>query len=831
MSRMDSCIAHVRERDRVEQPLEDHLRGVADRARKNADKLGLGKAGELLGLLHDIGKYSAAFQNYIRSAEGLLDQDSDDYVDAAQQKGKIDHSTAGSRLVWEALSDPHDPLRDNTAQILALALASHHSGLIDCLMPDGTDLFTRRMEKADGKSHFSEVCSKIFPDLGKRIRELLEDREVLDAFRKHFHALAVAEKAVPSQAPSRLYFKTGLLLRVLFSCLIDADRTDTVDFEKSGAVRLRQKGEYVDWTILAARLEDRLSSFGAKGPINEGRRKISNDCKNAGIRDKGIFTLTVPTGGGKTLASLRFALHHALKWKNTPQKIDRIFYIIPYTSIIDQNARVVRDILEPPEERGKIVLECHSNLTEEKETWREKLLAENWDAPIVFTTNVQFLETLFGGGTRSVRRMHQLVNSVIIFDEIQTLPVRTAHLFCNAVNFLVERCGGTIVLCTATQPLLNGVDKSLGALAYTSDDEIVTDVPGLFETFRRVEVVDRVRPGGYADEDIASLILDEREAFETCLAIANTTETARNLYGLVKEKFENVVHLSANMCPAHRREVLEKIRTCLGCEPQIPLVCVSTQVVEAGVDVDFGAVVRCMAGLDSIAQAAGRCNRHGYRNVGRVSIVNPQNERIEKLDDIRQGREDAERVLREIRNAPASVGTDLLSPTILERYFQYYFYNRANEMIYHVEKPRSDNLLNMLSENRFAAYDYDLKKPERPISLRQSFAAAAELFKAIDAPTRGIVVPCGDGEELIARLCGEEFNPAKTAALLRQAQQYSVNIYPGVFDVLQKQDALYEIRLNSDRTPLGVWALREEYYSSEFGVSREPVRKSRTLDI
>ncbi len=352
-------------------------------------------------------------------------------------------------------------------------------------------------------------------------------------------------------------FKVGLLVRFLFSCLIDADRIDTADFEKPAAARHRLNGRYTDWPLLIERLEKHLQGFTIRNPIDEIRRSISDHCLDGAIRGKGIYTLTVPTGGGKTLASLRFALHHVER-----HKMDRVIYVIPFTSIIDQNAKVVRDILEPTkDDRGRVVLEHHSNLTSEQQGWREKMLTENWDAQVIFTTSVQLLEAIFSEGTRGARRMHQLANAVLIFDEIQTLPVNCVHLFCNTMNFLVEHCGSTVVLCTATQPLLNLVDPGKGALKFTKNDDLMPDVKGLFDDLKRVEVVNQRKPGGWTDEEIARLALSEVVHSGSCLVIVNTKKSAQALYRLCREAAGiQTFHLSTSMCPAHRKEILDKIR-------------------------------------------------------------------------------------------------------------------------------------------------------------------------------------------------------------------------------------------------------------------------------
>jgi|LSQX01.3.fsa_nt_gb CRISPR-associated endonuclease/helicase Cas3 len=818
-------IAHVREKDGARQTLEDHLFGTASLSRKHAEKITLGVMGELQGLLHDIGKYSPEFQAYLASAEGILDQDSDEYVDAAQKKGKIDHSSAGAQYLWKNI--PHnDPLLHSAAQILALSIASHHSGLIDCLAPDGSDIFTRRMNKPDRSTHFTEVLGKIPIPVTRRIQEILEEPELYREFRNYLSSIIQKEKdhhtGTNNEKMSLVSFKIGLTLRMLFSCLIDGDRTDTANFEKDWTASARQEGDYVSWSVLAERLEQHLESLKSDGPVNETRKKVSEECRAAAMRERGFFTLSVPTGGGKTLASLRFALHHALRFEHSPRKIDRILYVIPYTSIIDQNAQVARDILEKHHERNQVVLECHSNLSEEWESWRSRLLSENWDAPIVFTTSVQFLEALFGGGTRSVRRMHQLANTILIFDEIQTLPVRTVHMFCNALNFLVDHCGTSAVLCTATQPLLHKVNRSLGSLRCSEKDEIVQDVPVLFETFRRVDVFDRTRPKGYTDEEIASLTLNQQKNFTTCLVVVNTTGMARRLYGMIKGAFSETVHLSAAMCPAHRREVLKQIRNSLEKNPQLPLICVSTQVIEAGVDLDFGSVIRCLAGMDSMAQAAGRCNRHGLREKGQVLIVNPREDPIDRLVDIKVGRDEAQILLQEMKNEGCG-SVDLLHPDVMTRYFEHYFFKRAEDMAYPVTEHRNDTLLNMLSSNTMAAAGY--RPPagySHQIPLKQSFASAASLFQAIDASTRGVIVPYGEGREVITELSGKIDNPAGGKALLRRAQFFAVNVYPNIFNKLIKSNAVYEIN------GLGLWGLREEYYSQEFGLAHEAVTRLET---
>jgi CRISPR-associated endonuclease/helicase Cas3 len=405
-------IAHVR-KNLVEpdtyQKICDHLSNVSNISKKNSSKVGLAKAGELLGLLHDFGKYSDAFQSYLGSATGLINQDEDDYVDSQGLKGKVDHSTAGAQYIWNFTKDKKTQ-EQIVAQLLALCVASHHSGLIDCLTIDGENDFNRRMAKADSKTHLEESLKKTESEIIEKINRLINDPDCFGGVLQVLKKIAHTEKN-----ETLIRFQAGLMIHMLYSCLIDADRIDTANFENPKYVSKRQNGEYISWELLIKRLEDKLSEFDdipIKNKVNELRKLIADACFERASDNTGIFTLTVPTGGGKTLASLRFALHHAQK-----HKLDRIIFVIPFTSIIDQNAQVVRDILETEtNEKERIVLEHHSNLMPEMQNWKNKILTESWDAPIIYTTSVQLLETLFGGGTRSARRMHQLANSVIVFD-------------------------------------------------------------------------------------------------------------------------------------------------------------------------------------------------------------------------------------------------------------------------------------------------------------------------------------------------------------------------------------------------------------------------------
>lgn len=796
-------IAHQRKSDGKIQTVYEHLDEVAAICSLLTSKIDLPEAGRLLGLLHDFGKYSHDFQNYIKSATDLLDPDIDDeYVDSKGLKGKIDHSTAGAQWVWQKLGRSNDQGR-LIGQILAVCLASHHGGLLDCLRVDGINGFQKRLSKKDANTHLHECLNTCEKEIVSTLNGFDSNLLLKDVWEK----IVSVVKPQKNEAARLKHFRLGFLTRFLFSCLIDADRINSADFENPSNKRCRFFGP-VNWQIAIDRLESYLAGLEIRNQVDVIRNQISSQVRKRAADPQGIYTLTVPTGGGKTYASIRYALHHAKK-----HKLDHIYYIIPYTSIIEQNAQVIRNVLEKVGDAFPWVLEHHSNLEPESQTWHAKLSSENWDAPVIFTTMVQFLEVMFGGGTRGARRLHNLARSVIIFDEIQSLPIKCVHLFCNGLQFLVKHAGSTAILCTATQPLLNGVNPEYGALEIPAENELVRDVAVLFQELKRIEIENLLRPDGWRDEEIAHLALNQLSKKGNCLVVVNTKAWAQKLFACCQPHLDadTLFHLSTSLCPAHRKAILANINERL--DKGLPVLCISTQLIEAGVDVDFNVVIRFLAGLDSIAQAAGRCNRNGRHETSWVFVVNPTDEAIAMLDDIRIGRDKAQRVLTEPEY------DDFLSPQAMKRYFSYYFFERSDLMKYPLmekQAGRLDTMLNLLSDN--PCNIGRLQDPKKAIfSLQQSFKTAGREFAAIEAPTKAVIVPYKEGRSIIAILCAD-FAPSKAYELLKKAQKYSVNLFPNVWDKLVKEQAVHAVQDGE-----GIYYLDERYYSEYFGVSTDVV--------
>ena len=817
-------IAHVRKSDGQPQSLQTHLIETAEIAKLLAAKLDLDQAGELLGLMHDFGKYSQDFQEYIKSVTGI-NPDADDYV--LPNGKKIDHSTAGAQWVYRELRKfgAAQGIGELFGQMLGLCIASHHGeGLIDCLDDEGNAVWKKRFEKDDELTHLAECEQNADKAVQQKARELVGENLI--------RSLLKAVKPILSDPASNdkiKEFYLGCLTRFLFSCLIDADRINSSDFEREAQKEVRRLTEKPDWQSAIDKLEAKLAGFENRPveeikPIDEIRRKISDDCLKRAADSQGIYTLTVPTGGGKTLASLRYALHHAQK-----HHLDRIIYIIPYTSIIDQNAQAVREILGED-----WVLEHHSNLEPEKQSWQDKLLSENWDKPIVFTTMVQFLDAWFGGGTRGARHIHPMTNAVLIFDEIQTLLVKCVHLFCNVLNWLTTFGKSTAVLCTATQPLLGesglqnfpeGKRESIaarGLLKQPAHAEIMgTDEQReeLYQKLSRVEIRFNEKAGGWNVKEAGAFLLEQFQTTPSCLFIVNTKKWAQELYQYCKGQnvpLEALFHLSTNQCAVHRKAIFDTIKTRL--KNKQPVICISTQLIEAGVDISMACVIRALGGLDSIAQAAGRCNRHGEKEgKGQVWVLNLQEQDFTRvLPDIAIGKDKAGTIFRKFK------GEDILQPKAMSQYFELYFYNRSDEMMYPInEKAKNDGLLHWLSDNCFnvgAKFKGHLKndilrKHDLYPLLMQSFKSAGRIFQVIDAPIRSVIVPYGKGKEYIATLCGtwdvKEMSEAK-----KKAQRYSVNVFPKVWDKLQEKNALHETIKGS-----GIYYLKERHYNDEFGLS------------
>jgi len=788
--------AHINPKTLEEQSVKEHLYNVSKLTMEYGEKISLCATGKLIGILHDMGKETKIFDSYIHYSSMNPNDKS--------LRGSINHSTSGAKFIYDNFYNTIDPYQKITAQLISLSICSHHGGLIDCLDLKGIDIFTDKMN-TDKDILYDESMSNYMSEC----LDMQQIKELFSKAKEEITYILIKINKIDSSVKFRL-FASGLLEKYLFSCVIDADRYDTYTFMEGK--ELKQDINKLDlWNKLEDILETKLKSFPKLSKIDLLRDEVSMSCKNFGKNSPGVYQLAVPTGGGKTISSLRYALEHAKKFSK-----DRIFYIIPFTTIIDQNAKEIKDILGHED----MILEHHSNLIidndgdEAQENY--KLLTERWDSPIILTTMVQFLDTLFSGGTQNVRRMHNIANSVIIFDEIQAIPIKCINMFNSAINFLSNICNVTIILCTATQPLLSETEMPL---KLSEKPNIISDIGEKYKQFKRVNLVPKIIVGGYSQIFLRDFILDKMDEVESLLIILNTKNSAKEIFdelnivnkGLPKEKQYLIFHLSTNMCPSHRMKILNDMREKLG---NVRVICVSTQLIEAGINISFGCVVRSLAGLDNIAQAAGRCNRHGERDCSDVYIVNIEGENVNKLIDIKKGQECTSRVLNDFNENPAIFDNDLLSQKAMNRYYKYFFYERKEQMNYTLSKSNSDkSMYDILSGNNEAANAFNSRNGYKSkLMLKQAFKTAGNEFKVIDQNTTGVIVPYKEGKEIITLINGN-CSLSELKQYLKMAQQFSVNLFGPDKKKLEEMGGLIGLKGGV------ILALRDEFYNKEVGVS------------
>lgn len=587
-----------------------------------------------------------------------------------------------------------------------------------------------------------------------------------------------------THARSQTYFMLGCAARMLLSAVVDADRRSTAEFMSGRNFELCGGGK----DYFSRQLEffnGKIGGLKSDTPINAARNHFSEICREAASRPSGLYRLTLPTGGGKTLSALRYSLCHAAQ-KNKK----RIIFVIPLLSILDQNSAVIRDYLLP----DSIVTEHHSDFlkpTDEDELDTYELLTETWESPVIITTLFQLLNTLFTHKMSSVRRMSALSDSVIVIDEIQSLPVRTMNMFCTAVNFLSNFCGADIVLSSATQPSFDDIRKY--PLIYSEKAEIVPYEKEYFDIFKRTEVIDRTVQYGMTVEELADFSLEIVEEVRSLLVICNTKRSAAALFHDISSRTDcETFFLSADMCMAHRKDVLACINSGLlhiqnGGSGK--LICVSTQLVEAGVDFSFESVVRVIAGIDNAAQAAGRCNRSNeYGKICKVYLVNLRQdfERLSMLKEIAAAQRCTRSLLSDYLSNSAAYENDLLgSKAVCDFYGRLY---KDSDIDGQFDYPcDGEKLYDLLSYN--GAY----RKRSKYI-LNQSFRSAGEKFKVFDENTTDVIVPYNsDAKEIIADLCSlkADFDIMYVRRLLERAKPYIIRLFEYQRRSLSDEGMLY----------------------------------------
>ncbi len=771
------------------QTAPEHCRNTAKITAERLRGIRLAKAGYLAGLFHDCGKLTTPYKEYLEKA----------IAGEPVQRGSVIHTHAAARFFLERFhtAGAFDSYRDMAAELLAFATGAHH-GLFDCVDKNHRLGFTHRLQWDENSYHealsaFLEQCAGI-----NEIETLFDQAEQ--------ELSPIFDRINQRASNEEIWFHLGLLARLILSAVIEGDRYDTARYEhRTMPITFPEPREAL-WLQILTRVEEKLDKLHHDTPIQRARREISRRCREAADRPGGIYRLNVPTGGGKTLASLRFALAHA-----AANNKSRIIFTSPLLSILDQNAKVLREYIGD----DSLVLEHHSNVIRQErdpdsnELDPKELMAENWSSPCIITTLSQLLNTLFDGRATCIRRFQALCNCVLVIDEVQTVPPRMLTLFNLAMNFLADVCGATVVLCSATQPCLEAAVHPIeGNL-----DELVPYDPALWAPFRRTHIVDA---GARRLEEVSDFARKVTDSVTSLLVVCNTKKQARFLYQNLQRKDIFCFHLSAAMCQAHRKEIIAQMETALESSrrggPKV--LCISTQVIEAGVDVSFGSVIRLLAGMDNAIQSAGRCNRNGESiEPVPVHLITCSDESLSMLREIRDSKTAALQLLSAFRRDPKAFDEDLASDAAINCYYKN-LYSGMEGKAQDYPREKKPSLFDLLSVNdAYAAGQPGMEQ----FGLHQAFKEAGAAFQVFDQDTTDVLVPYGEGAKIIAELGSAAVRQdwKKQKELLEQAKPYTVSLYQYQLELLEKQHGLTAYLDGA------VLALNPEFYSDETGLILE----------
>lgn len=787
--------AHIKYINNIKhvQTVAEHCRGVAARAGESLKDINLEKTGYLAGLIHDAGKLTESFKSYIEKAA----------AGESVQRGSVNHTFAGVRFLLEK-HNPECPAecRDIVLEILAYAVGAHH-GLFDCVDEQKRNGFTIRTEK-DGIDYKNAVQEFLTSCSSKEEIDALllqAEGELTAVFNKINEIAKNNDEDVQSVQGT---FYIGFLARLLLSTIIDADRSDTARFMEGFPDKPKADMSKI-WTECIKNVERNLNELQQVSQIQKTRSEISDLCAEMAKLESGIYRLNLPTGAGKTLTSLRYALHHALLHNKK-----RIFFVMPLLSIIEQNAAVIRDFID----NNDFILEHHSNVVQTKEDGEldeKELLTESWEAPVIITTLVQMLNTLFVGKTTNIRRMQALCNSIIIIDEVQSVPNKMLSLFNLALNFLAKVCNATIILCSATQPCFEetryALDANVKDLVSLSDKQK--------EVFKRVKLVDA---GSYDAEELTGFVNGLLKENKSILVVCNTKNEAAKIFNLIKSKTKNIeaFHISAGMCMAHRQKIIKDLQEALEAvknNPQKRVVCVATQVVEAGVDISFAIVIRLLAGLDNIVQAIGRENRNKeFEGLAPGYIVRLKGEKLRGLSDIEAAKNAAADLLIKYNKQPAAYDNDLMSAKAAREYYKCLYDSFAENCQDFYAERAGDTILSLMSVNQNA--DAANIKEYDKYFMHQAFKTAGGLFEVFDESTINVIVPYEGGKQVIEKifaLGNKDYEKLKE--ILKEAKLYTVSLFKYQKRKLEELGALIFVE------SAGVYILQEGYYDESTGLN------------
>lgn len=798
---MSEILAHYDASRQLQQDLEDHLFNVARTGKEEATRIGQGDILFLLGLFHDLGKADRAFQDKMLH----------------HPQNHVDHSYAGAKYLCAKIGpylrernvDKRDRMTFN--ELVGYVISAHH-GMYD-LCDDSDDAalfgfnkFRRRINKQENNYHFDEDVISYAAYLEDRLPDYGYNN-LGDLIDKAFDNYQRALSKLSYQDDSEWNYYQSCIVRLYLSLLKNADILDTIN--AYGVVVLPpEKGERENLNVsYLTAIEAKYASFGIPNTrLNKIRMAIAERVKVRGMKDStGIYRLDLPTGAGKTNLSMRYAFHQMVN-----QGKSRFFYITPFLSVLEQNAAEIRKVIG---DDG--VLEHHSNVVREDREGKSEdtvanamsdYLIDSWDSQVVLTSMVQFFQTLFKTRSANVRRFSSLIEGVVILDEVQSLPIEVTTLFNLMMNFLSKVMNTTIILCTATQPAYDSSEID-HRIQYGGLDNENSDIVELSSEER--EIFSRTELRKYDEHNqktrLADLVGSVLKEETSILAIFNTKKTVDKCYQLLESMTDRpLYHLSTNMCAQHRLDVIFEIKQQL--KDGVPIICVSTQLIEAGVDVDFHRVIRSYAGIDSIVQAAGRCNREGKRQKGEVTLVNlaDEEENISRLKEIKAKKSATEWLLN---NSSSPIDISLLN----RDFFEYYYANNSHQMTYPLGD--GESVYDYLTENLYQTANRPFKG-----KLRQAFKTAGSKLDLINSDTVGVFVPYGEAKEKLMdleALCESDYPTSEDyraiKSLLRELQPYTVNI--------REHDEL----LSATKSYLNgqILILADGYYDDKKGITKE----------
>lgn len=780
--------AHISD-DGREQSVKEHCEAVSELCREYGKKIGLENLCSLEGLSHDGGKLCGDFNNYIAGNSSF-------------SRGEIDHSFAGAKY----LSDLCTKIECKAIKKIAARVICSHHGLQDWLNENSENTLVKRLDKKDRWDEIEENIKATF-DERATIELIKKANEEYVAFKNRLFEWC--KENYPDVKTEAKGFFLFLLERMLLSMLVSADRGDTADFMAGEKLGISYDNNSV-FSGMEDKIEEINKAFSTlTDPISLKRQDISNRCKAFFDNKRSIVRLVVPTGGGKTLSSMRFAASYCKKFNK-----DRIIYTAPFMSILEQNSDTIRGLM--PDE--SLYLEHHSDILSTMGSGNDlelyELRTERWDNPVISTTLVQLLNTLFSGKMSSVARMHRLCNSVIIIDEVQSIPIKCIYMFNMAMSFLAEFCNTTVVLCSATQPSLEDIKYKM---CVDKDSSMTGDYSDDFSAFKRTRLdFTYIKPEesmSYFEAAAFANDLLGKDDNNSILFIVNTKAAAKEIYDNLKQVCPGevqLIYLTTNMCPAHRKETIRNMKDSIkeSREGGKKLICVSTQLIEAGVDVSFSCVIRSFAGLDSISQAAGRCNRNGEYDCKTVYVVKLFEEKLSRLKYITTAQSSSESVIYNTENK------DPQSPDVMTEYYDRLFKDYGKELCYPVKDlDTPTDLINMLSVAKIRQDDY-VRKTGAKRDYFPLMRTAGKLFEVIDNNTKTVIVPYNDeARDIINKLNSDIFGKELNDCL-RKAQKYSVELYSSTEKKLLEENALYNLKC-------GAIAVKEEFYSAIYGITTE----------